>query len=131
METFPISKADVEKHIFEPWLEGAHGWDLEMHEVQEEKREKLVVNDIKSFRHVIDICNCKAPVGPSPNAEVLLTRLDEEKWALVCKQLEYDTECFRVYLQSHQTHVHHVKLKWNQKRREEATQWALQWMQQK
>ena len=31
METFPISRADVEKHIFEPWLEGAHGWDLEMH----------------------------------------------------------------------------------------------------
>ena len=63
--------------------------------------------------HVIDICNCKAPVGPSANAEVLLTRLDEDKWAFVCKQLRYDTQCFRVYLaklQSHQTHVHHVKL---------------------
>ena len=92
-----------------------------MREVQAEKRE----TDIKSFRHVLDICNCKAPVGPSPNAEVLLTQLDEDKWALVCKQLEYDTECFRVYLsklQPHQTHVHHVKLEWNQKRGEAATQ---------
>lgn len=38
MEMFPISQKDVEDHIYKPWLNASHGWDLEMHDVQTERR---------------------------------------------------------------------------------------------
>ena len=47
---FPISKEAVEKHILEPWADGSHGWDLELHEILAEKREKMAVTDSKMFR---------------------------------------------------------------------------------
>lgn len=134
MEQFPVKMQDVETHIFEAWLDGSHGWDLELHEVQTEKREKLAVTDVKMFRDVIDMLKCQRPVAPGASAEILLIRLDEDKWTLILKQLEYDFQAFRVYLskmQSFEVAVHHAKLEWNKRRREEAAQWSTQWMSQK
>lgn len=39
-EMFPISAADIETHVYQPWLDGAHGWDLELREAQSERRDK-------------------------------------------------------------------------------------------
>ena len=131
---FPISKEAVVEHILDPWADGSHGWDLELHELLAEKREKLAVTDSKMFRNVVDICNCKAPLGPTPNTELLVSKLDDDKWSLVCKQLDYDIQCFRVYLSklhSHSIHIHHCKLDWNRKRREESQQWLQQWLKQR
>ena len=130
---FPISKEAVEKHILEPWADGCHGWDLELHEILSEKREKMAVTDSKMFRNVVDICNCKTPL-PSANPELLVSKLDDDKWSLVCKQLDYDIQCFRVYLSklhNHSIHIHHLKLDWNRKRCEESQQWLQQWLQQR
>ena len=77
---FPISKEVVEKHILEPWADGSHGWDLELHEILSEKREKMAVTDSKMFRNVVDICNCKAPL-PSANPELLVSKLDDDRWS--------------------------------------------------
>ena len=133
-EMFPISAADIETHVYQPWLDGAHGWDLELHEVQSERRDKWVVTDIKAFRNVADMCNCKVPLGPGSTTEILLTRLDEDKWSLVSKQLEYDLQCFRLHLSkvgSFELAVHHAKLDWSKKRHEEANRWAQQWLKNK
>ena len=58
-ELFPLKQADLETEIYDKWVEGSPGLDLELHEVCTEKRESLVVTDIKAFRAVADLLQCE------------------------------------------------------------------------
>ena len=129
-ELFPLKQADLETEIYDKWVEGSPGLDLELHEVCTEKRESLVVTDIKAFRAVADLLQCKIPV-PKNSEEIQLTELAASKFELLKKQLDYDQTAFKVHqskIQSYEHAVHHAKLEWKQKLRSEAAQWCNSWL---
>ncbi|CAJ1427868.1 unnamed protein product [Effrenium voratum] len=106
------------------------GLDLELHEVCTEKKESLVVTDIKAFRAVADLLQCKIPV-PKATEEVQLSELAMSKFELLKKQLDYDQTAFRVHqakVKNYEHAVHHAKLEWKQKLRSEAMQWCTSWL---
>ena len=106
------------------------GLDLELHEVCTEKKESLVVTDIKAFRAVADLLQCKIPV-PKATEEVQLSELAMSKFELLKKQLDYDQTAFRVHqakVKNYEHAVHHAKLEWKQKLRSEAMQWRTSWL---
>ncbi|CAJ1413832.1 unnamed protein product, partial [Effrenium voratum] len=129
-ELFPLKQADLEAEIYDKWVEGSPGLDLELHEVCTEKKESLVVTDIKAFRAVADLLQCKIPV-PKATEEVQLSELAMSKFELLKKQLDYDQTAFRVHqakVKNYEHAVHHAKLEWKQKLRSEAMQWCTSWL---
>ena len=122
--------AHLEAEIYDKWVEGSPGLDLELHEVCTEKKESLVVTDIKAFRAVADLLQCKIPV-PKATEEVQLSELAMSKFELLKKQLDYDQTAFRVHqakVKNYEHAVHHAKLEWKQKLRSEAMQWCTSWL---
>ena len=129
-ELFPLKQADLEAEIYDKWVEGSPGLDLELHEICTEKKESLVVTDIKAFRAVADLLQCKIPV-PKATEEVQLNELAMSKFELLKKQLDYDQTAFRVHqakVKNYEHAVHHAKLEWKQKLRSEAMQWCTSWL---
>ena len=60
-----------------------------------------------------------------------LSHLENDKWQLLQKQLEFDINAFRVFkskLESAATHVHHAKVEWRKQCREEAQSWVSSWL---
>ena len=132
-ELFPLKQADLDQEILDKWVEASPGLDLELHEASTEKKESLAVTDIKAFRAVADMLHCKIPV-PKTAEDIQLADLDEGKFQLLKKQLDYDRAVFRAYqlkMQSHESAVHHAKIEWKQKLQQEAAHWSTSWLSKK
>ena len=130
-EQFPIPMAHAETEILDQWVASHTGLELEMHEIMAEKRATLNVTDIRFFRAVVESHQCKIPVNSSNAVEIQLTQLDQDKFDLVMKQLDYDMAAFRTYkskMENFRTSVHHTKVDWRRKRKEEANQWVTSWL---
>lgn len=133
-ESCPLKDEDKQAWILEKWVHGHVGLDVELAEVQAEKRETLAVTELKFFRALLDELKCKQPVNNQAAEQLQLTQLQADKFELTLKQINYDRQAFRVYkgkVSSYETHVHLAKVEWKQKAREEANSWARNWVKSK
>ena len=130
-EQFPLKMATIQTEIFDKWIAANPGLDLELHEVMSEKRANLSAIDVNFFRMVADLVQTKAPVTDTGVVQMQLTQLDQDKYQLTCKQLEYDVNAFRIYkdrLESVATAVHHAKVEWRKKAQDETAEWVRSWL---
>ena len=122
---------DIEKQIFDKWVEGHMGLELELHELASEKKETLARTDVKFFRGVVDAVRAKMPLSDGHGETVQLTALEKDKYDLTVKQINFDRQAFRIYkakLENFETHIHLAKVDWQNNHREETTAHVRSWL---
>ncbi|CAK9020813.1 Uncharacterized protein SCF082_LOCUS15069 [Durusdinium trenchii] len=130
-DQFPVKTEDIEKQIFDKWVEGHMGLELELHELASEKKETLACTDVKFFRGVVDTVRAKMPLSDGHGETVQLTALEKDKYDLTVKQINFDRQAFRIYkakLENFETHIHLAKVDWKNNRREETTAHVRSWL---
>ena len=91
----PIKSEDLEREWYNPWSMGSEHVDVEVQVAVMDKSDSFsVVQNIPTFRRLIDAHLCQAPSGPIAADKAAL---DVDEFNLVMKQLKYDRNVFETW----------------------------------
>lgn len=137
---FPLPDAMLET-LYGQWVQGRPSTCLQLQELLIDKPEPLDLPSIPCFRELVDQWRQSKgpladPAAAVPSQLLQQATLEADAWTLVKRQLEYDQQAWRVFLQkkaSVEAAVYHQRLEWRRKifedSRAECTQWFQQWSQ--
>ncbi len=104
----PVPDSRITEGLVQPFLNGEPQLELELNQAVHEKNPKFVVRDITAIATLLDGHAREAPIIPASSMNSEMTAIEENAFDLMRRQVEYDIQVFKVWLQKVRNVEHHI-----------------------